>query len=352
GGINHTHLSELLAEREGVALSRSTVRRLLVGAGLPSPRHRRPPRHRMRRQRMPQEGMLLQMDGSHHAWLEERGPGLTLHLAIDDATGTAPYAVFQEQETTEGYLLLLRGVVRKHGIPLAVYTDRHAAFVSRIRPEEKSGAHRGHTQFARDLQELGVAQIFALSPEGKGRVERANGTFQGRLVAELRLAGASTLVEANRVLEEFLPRFNERFGMPAAETGSAYRQIDSGLDVDGVLCIEERRQVAKDNTVQYHGRVLHLFPDADRPSYAGARVEVQERLSGRVLVYYRGKILTPEDALPLAAALRASATSPVVPAEAWLPKDECSLYPRPKPPPGPLDGAPRSGPDLTTGGGQ
>ena len=98
GGINHTHLSELLTEREGVALSRSTVRRLLAGAGLPSPRYRRPPRHRVRRQRMPQEGMLLQLDGSHHAWLEERGPRLCLLLAIDDATGSAPHAVFQEQE--------------------------------------------------------------------------------------------------------------------------------------------------------------------------------------------------------------------------------------------------------------
>ncbi len=306
--VNHTHLSELLAEREGVALSRSTVRRLLTGAGVPSPRYRRPPRHRTRRQRMPQEGMLLQVDGSHHAWLEERGPRLCLHLAIDDATGTAPHAVFQEQETTEGDLLLLQGVVRKRGIPLAVYTDRHAAFVSRSSAAEgKPGLHRGRTQLGRALRELGVTQIFALSPEGKGRVERANGTFQDRLVAELRLAGANTLAAANRVLEEFLSRFNERFGVPAAEAGMAYRQPDPGLDVDGVLCIKERRQVARDNTVQYHGRVLQLFPDRHRPSYAGSRVEVQQRLDGRVLVSHGGKVLTPQDAPPLAATLRAQA---------------------------------------------
>ena len=302
GRINHTHLSELLAEREGVALSRSTLRRLLTRAGLPSPRYRRPPRHRIRRQRMPQEGMLLQLDGSHHAWLEERGPSLCLLLAIDDATGTAPPGIFQERETTEGYLLLLRGVIEKHGIPLAVYTDRHAAFVSRTSlAEEKSGAHRGRTQLGRAIQELGVTQIFALSPEGKGRVERANGTFQDRLVAEMRLAGACTLAEANRVLEEFLPRFNERFGVPAAEPGPAYRQMDDGVDVDGVLCIKEQRRVARDNTVQYHQRTLQLFPNADRPSYAGARVEVQERLDGRLFVTYRGKLLTPQEAPPLAA---------------------------------------------------
>ena len=341
-GINHTHLAELLAEREGVVLSRSTVRRLLVGAGLPSPRYRRPPRHRCRRQRMPQEGMLLQLDGSHHAWLEDRGPVLTLLLAVDDATGTVPYALFHKQEDTQGYFLLLRGVIERHGIPLAVYTDRHAVF-RQTRPllaQAGTDQEREPTQFGRALRELGVTPVFAHSPEAKGRVERANGTFQDRLVAELRLANARTLVDANRVLEEFLPRFNARFGVPAAQSASAYREVSDGLDIDGVLCAKEMRRVAKDNTVQYHGKTLQLFPEVDRASYARARVEVQERLDGRLLVSYRGKLLTPEDAPPLAMALRASAISPVVPAQAWPPEDECSRHARPKPPPGPLAGEP------------
>jgi hypothetical protein len=171
-------------------------------------------------------------------------------------------------------------------------------------------------------------------------VERANGTFQDRLVAELRLAGANTLAEANAVLGEFLPRFNDRFGVPAAQPEPAYRSVDSGLDVDGVLCIKERRRVAKDNTVQYYGRTLQLFPGTDRPSYARARVEVQERLDGRLLVSYRGKLLTPEDAPPLASALRASAASPVVPVQAWPLEDESTWDSRPKPLPGPLAGEP------------
>ena len=343
-GVNHTHLTELLAEREGVRLSRSTVRRLLVGAGLPSPRRRRPPRHRTRRQRMPQEGMLLQLDGSHHAWLEERGPKLTLLLAIDDATGTAPHAVFHAQETTEGYLLLMQGIVRKWGIPLAVYTDRHATFLrSGPAAGETPPGHRKPTQFGRALRELGVTQIFALSPEGKGRVERANGTFQDRLVTELRLAGARTLADANRVLEEFLTRFSVRFGVPATEAGSAYRQPDGEVDVDSMLCIKERRRVARDNTVQYHQRTLQLFPDADRSSYAGAHVEVQERLDGRLLVSYRGKILTPQDAPPLAVTLRAQAqaiaASPQVVREDQYPA-AAVRQPRPRTPaaPGPLAG--------------
>jgi hypothetical protein len=190
----------------------------------------------------------------------------------------------------------------------------------------------------RALRELGVTQIFAHSPEAKGRVERANGTFQDRLVAELRLAGARTLAEANDVLEEFLPRFNARFGVPATQVGSAYRSLEAAYDVGGVLCVKEWRRVAKDNTVQYHGRTLQLYPGLDRPTYAGARVQVQERLDGRLVVNYRGKLLTPEDAPPLAAALRASATSPVMPVAVW-PPDYHDIRPvRPKPPPSQLSG--------------
>ena len=346
-GFNHTHLTELLAEREGLILSRPTVRRILLRAGLTSPRHRRPPQHRIRRQRMPQEGMLLQLDGSHHLWLEDRDPWLTLLLAVDDATGTAPYALFQEQEDTRGYLSLLQGIIESQGVPMAVYTDGHAVFQSRRIPSDlpqvpRNGpsTHRPSTQWGRALGERGITQIFAHSPEAKGRVERANGTFQDRLVAELRLAGACTLAEANQVLAEFLPRFNQRFGVPAAQPESAYRPVDPELDLGGVLCIKELRRVAKDNTVQYHGQALQLFPSMERPSYAGARVEVQERLDGRLLIRHREQILTPQEAPPLAAELRTRvAAGPVVvslpdpdPTD-WRPKERISEVP-----PGPLAG--------------
>jgi transposase len=307
GDINHTHLTELLTEREGLRLSRPTVRRILVRAGLSSPRQRRPPQHRCRRQRMPQEGMLLQLDGSHHLWLEDRGPWLTLLLAVDDATGTAPYALFQEQEDTRGYLSLLQGIIERRGVPMAVYTDGHAVFQSRRGPSDLSlvSPKGASTQWGRALGELGITPILAHSPQAKGRVERANGTFQDRLVAELRLAGAGTLAEANQVLSQFLPRFNQRFGVPAAQPESAYRPVDPELDLGSVLCIKELRRVAKDNTVQYHGRSLQLYPSLERPSYAGARVEVQERLDGRLLVRHQNQLLTPQEAPPLARELRA-----------------------------------------------
>jgi transposase len=181
-GVNHTHLTELLSEREGLMLSRPTVRRILRRADQSSPRQRRPPRHRCRRQRMPQEGMLLQLDGSPHAWLEDRGPELTLLLAIDDATGTAPYALFQEQEDTRGYFSLLQGVIEGPGVLLAVYTDGHSVFQPRRGPWELSSVCRKgpETQWSIALAELGITQILARSPQAKGRVERANGAFQSR----------------------------------------------------------------------------------------------------------------------------------------------------------------------------
>ena len=153
-GCNHTHLTELLAEREGISLYRSTVRSLLTEAGVPSPRRRRPPRHRVRRERMPQEGMLLQIDGSNHDWLQGRGPSMTLVLAVDDATGTYPEALFRKEKDSLGYFLLLRGIVESRGIAFALYSDRHAAF--RQVQAHLGGSFGKRTQFGRAMQELGV----------------------------------------------------------------------------------------------------------------------------------------------------------------------------------------------------
>lgn len=299
-GVNHTHLAELLAEREGILLSRSTVRRFLTSAGIPSSKHRQSPRHRYRRERMPQEGMLVQIDGSHHRWLEERGPWLTLLLSVDDATGSVPFALFKMQEDTEGYFRLLKGIIQQKGIPLALYSDRYFVFRYNGKNEHTSdeslAKKRNPTQFGRAMRELGVTQVFARSPEAKGRIERANGTFQDRLVAELRLAGISSLEKANQFLLEYLPRYNQHFGVPPAQSKPAYRPVSPDLDIDGILCFKERRKVAKDNTVQYHGKTLQLFPGPERTSYARVHVEVQERLDERFLVCYKGKILTPGEA--------------------------------------------------------
>ena len=223
-GANHTHLSELLSQRDGIDIGRTTLRRILVNAGLSSPRSRRPPKHRVRRQRMPREGMLVQMDGSHHPWLGDQVPPFTLLIAVDDATGTVVDALFCHQEDAHSYFLLMQALIERCGIPVALYTDRHGVF----RHTPGSGLPGMPTQFSRAMAELGIQMIFALSPQGKGRVERAAGTFQDRLVTELRLANAGSILEANRVLKQFLPRFNQRFGVPPQYPEPAFRPLGPG----------------------------------------------------------------------------------------------------------------------------
>ena len=299
-GTNHTHMSELLSEREGIDITRSTLRRLLVNAGENSPRRRRPPKHRVRRQRMPREGMLIQVDGSYHRWLGKDGPQFTLLLAIDDASGIVVNALFCELENTRSYFSLLDGLIGRCGIPLALYADRHAVF-KYTPPSEAAGAP---TQFSRAMDELGVQLIFALSPQAKGRVERAAGTFQDRLVSELRLAGATTIDDANHVLEDFLPRFNGRFKVPARESEVAYRAVDEGVCLKKILCFKYRRRVARDNTVRYRWRTLQLLPGTGRPSYAGAAVDVLEGLDDSLAVQHEGRDIPSQEAPPRPSVLR------------------------------------------------
>ena len=299
-GANHSHFTELLREREGIDLSRPTVRRILVKAGIGSPRSRRSQQHRYRRRRMPQEGMLVQIDGSEHPWLEDRGPKLTLLIAVDDATGAVAQAVFRTTEDTRGYLVLLEGLVRQWGIPLALYSDRHAAFKYNAR---KKPVPVETTQFARVMQELGIQQIFALSPQAKGRVERMLETFQDRLVTELRLASASSIGEASLVLQEFLPRFNTRFAVTAEQPETAYRLVPAELSLTETICLKDTRKVARDNTVKYQWRVLQLLPGEERPSYAGLRVDVLERADGELLIRYQGATVDYQEGPPPASAL-------------------------------------------------
>ena len=299
-GANHTHLSELLSEREGIDIGRTTLRRILVNAGLASPRGRRPPKHRVRRQRMPREGMLIQLDGSHHRWLGEDGPQFALLFAVDDATGAVVNALFCEQEDSLSYFRLMQGLIRRRGIPLALYTDRHPVFKHRSEYQPAGTA----TQFGRAMEELGVQLIFALSPQAKGRVERTAGTFQDRLITELRLAGAATMEEAKAVLKQFLPRYNRRFRVPPKCPEPAFRPVEPGLRLEQILCFKHRRKVARDNTVKFHKHTLQILPGQQRRSYAGAVVVVLQGLDGRLSLQHEGRIIASQDAPPSPGALR------------------------------------------------
>ncbi len=308
-GCNDQHFTELLADREETRLSRSSVRRILRAAGIRSPRKRRAPKHRSRRERAPQEGMLLQIDGSRHDWLEGRGPYLSLIGGIDDATGKVPHAVFREHEDAQGYFLLLEHIVLREGIPVAVYRDRHGIFERSSKEplsiEEQFAKKREPTQFGRLLEELDITSISARSPQAKGRIERLWGTFQDRLVTELRLAGASCLDEANQVLWAFLPRFNQRFGVPALAEGTAYRCLPSHCAPEGLFCFKYARTVAADNTVQLGEHRLQLLPGRTRLSYARCHVEVFERIDGSLAVYYQGEQIASQAAPSEAPLLRA-----------------------------------------------
>jgi len=308
-GFNHSHLTEMLKERERVEVSRSSVRRILIAAGMRSPKTRRPSKHRRRRERYPKEGMLLQIDGSRHDWLEGRGPELTLIASIDDATGKVPFALFREQEDAQGYFLLLREILERKGIPLALYHDRHGIFERS--PLEGPGTVEDQlwgkeptTQFGRLRMELAMESIAARSPQAKGRVERLFGTFQDRLVSELRLAGAKTLQEANRVLKAFLPRFNRKFAVPPAEEGSAYRPIPTDLALEEIFCFKYDRIVGADNVVTLGTHRIQIHPCNGRQNYHRARVEIQERMDGSLAVYYQGKCLATRPAPAEAPVLR------------------------------------------------
>lgn len=297
---NHQHLSEELGD-EGIAISRPSVRRILGAVGLKSPKTRRAAKHRNRRERFAQEGMLLQADGSPHDWLEGRGPRLTLHAGVDDATGKLAGGCFRLEEDAAGYLELFRQVVLREGIPLAVYHDRHDIFVqkpkagasvlSRETIEEQLKGCAEPTQVGRALIELGIRSIEAHSPQAKGRVERLFQTLQDRLVKWLRERGVTTLEGANAAFEPFRAEFNARFAVPAAMPGLAYRPLPEGFSAEQVFCLKYLRSVGADNTIRFFGEPLQILADDRRTSYAKARVEVHERLDRSLAVYHEGRLL-------------------------------------------------------------
>ncbi len=294
-GYNDTHLAEALVEDEGIAISRPALQRLLRASGMPSPRTRRRPRFRSRRERMAQAGLLVQVDGSRHDWLEGRGPWLTLVGGIDDATGVLVGAVFREQEDGVGYLTMLRDMARRYGLPAALYRDGSSVFA----PTGPDGPGRDEaTQVGRVLAELGITTILAGSAQAKGRIERAWGTLQDRLVSELRRAGACDLPAANAVLRAFLPRFNRRFAVPPASDVPAWRPVPAGLDLARVCAFRWRRAVGSDSCVRLEGMVLQLPPGPGGRSLAGRRVEVELRLDGRLLVVADGRTLAAVPAPP------------------------------------------------------
>ena len=307
-GLNDTHLTEKLGEKEGMKLSRQTIRRLLRQGGIAAARKHRPKRHYKRRERRAQEGEFVLWDGSPHRWLGEEGPKWTLVVAMDDATGALLYGVFCDQEDAQSYLSCLKELLLQKGIPLAIYMDRHGIFKrndDHWTLQEELAGERIPTQVGVALKCLGVEPIFALSPQAKGRVERLFGTLQDRLVSELRLAGIRTQDQATAFVNgTFKTDFNRRFSKPPQKTQSAWRKVPRELDVDRICSFRYEATVGNDNAVRLAGIILDIPEGARHRGYAKERVEVRQLLDGRWRVYLKDELLLETDKADLQIPLR------------------------------------------------
>jgi hypothetical protein len=230
---------------------------------------------------------MTQMDGSHHDWLEGRGPWLVLMGYIDDATGKV-YARFYMYEGTIPAMDSFKRYIRKYGLPQSVYFDRHTTYKSTQKPsvEDELLNREALSQFGRALRELGVDFIHAHSPQAKGRVERLFRTFQDRLVKELRLAGIKTMEEANIFLESYLPKFNMQFNVMAMEKGDMHRKIPRGIDIDGILCIKTERVLRNDFTIMYKKNLYQVLKHTK-----AKKITLEEHLNGKLYITYKGKRL-------------------------------------------------------------
>jgi transposase len=296
-GFNDAHFTEKLwGEAVTLKLSVRTVRRILREADIAPVRRRRARRHRRRRERKAQAGLMLLWDGSPHAWLEERGPALCLVAAMDDATSDLlPGAHFVEQECAAAYLRVLKAIVIECGIPWSIYMDQHGSLKRNddhwTLAEELRG-RQDPTQVGTALEALEIEPIYALSPQAKGRVERMWGTLQGRLVSELRLAGACTAEEANAVLERYRPEHNRRFAVPPKDTAPAWRPVRPGNDLDRLCSFRYEATVLRNNTVRLGGSiVIDIPPGPRRCSYADKRVEVRQLMDGTWRVYWGEQLI-------------------------------------------------------------
>ena len=272
---------EKLAERHHLAFGRETLRRWLVAAGLWTGRRQRP-RHHQWRERKACCGELVQVDGSHHAWLEGRGPRLVLMGYIDDATSEV-FARFYDYEGTLPAFDSFARYSRRYGLPQAVYVDRHTTYRSpgkRTIADELAGRTRPQSQFERALSELGVRVIPAYSPQAKGRIERLFGTFQDRLVKELRLAGVTTREAANRCLAGYLPGYNRRFRVPARQPLNLHRPCPPAVVLRRALTIRQPRTLRTDNTIQHAGQTYVV--DAPWPGRRPPMIQTEVRLDGQL----------------------------------------------------------------------
>ena len=277
------HFHEQLQKRHNYTLGYTVTRLALQGAGLVAKAKRRGP-HRKKRERRPLPGMLLFQDGSTHRWIGDLDHDLDLVVTLDDATGAIYSAILVDEEGTASSFLGLQETIAEHGLFRAFYTDRGSHYFFTPKAGGKVDKSK-HTQVGRALAQLGITHIPSYSPEARGRMERAFGTLQSRLPPELRLAEIATIEAANRYLkQQFVPDYNDRFAVPAAEDGSAFIPY-AGRPLEDILCIQETRQVGRDNCVTWSGLSLQIPPQRHRHHYVKATVRMHEYPDGQLAIF-------------------------------------------------------------------
>jgi len=283
------HAAEKLWERHKVPVSREKVRRIMMAKGLWRRRRRRKEDH-VWRERKHHVGEMVQMDGSHHSWLEKRGPRLVLMGYVDDASNRV-FGRFYDYEGIYPAMDSLRRYIERYGLPQSIYLDKHSTYRTSRQPdtEELLRDEQAQTQFERALNEVGIKAIHANSPQAKGRIERTFGTFQDRLVKEMRLEGVSTCEEANRFLDVYLPKHNRRFMKEPLRPQDLHRPVPKSLNLDDIFCLQGIRTVNNGYIIKWTSRTFVLT----RPSLTLRRqkVVVREWFDGRLSIRFRGKEL-------------------------------------------------------------
>lgn len=279
---------EKLTENHDMNLSVESCRKIMIKHKIWKPKRKKIATIHAMRTRRSARGELVQIDGSPHAWFEDRGPKCTLLVFVDDATSEIMQLHFEAEESTQGYFDATKKYLFKHGVPVALYSDRHGIFRVNI-PEAKTGT--GETQYSRAMRELGISLINANSPQAKGRVERLNGILQDRLVKELRLQNISTIAFANQFALEYVVEYNKRFSVEAASSVDAHQPLVlDEIAVDNILCHRYARKITKNLEVHYQNKIYQIQPVGKGYTLRQAHVGVYD-CRGIVTLMYKGKPL-------------------------------------------------------------
>jgi len=281
-GFGPTLLNEILERYTGISISKESMRQIMIEEGFHIPKKKSKKRIHPPRERRGRRGELIQIDGSHHPWLEERGPEACLLLFVDDATSAAVAARFVDRENYFAYGALCKSYFRAAGTPVTFYSDKFSVF----RVNSRAGINKqAVTQFARALDTLGIELICANSPQAKGRVERANKTFQDRLIKEMRLQRINNYLDANKYLPVFLNSYNRKFAALPHSTENAFAPLDPEIDLDFLFSIHNTRVISKDLIIHYKNHAYQILTDRPPQNLVGREVLTVEDEHGMLSAF-------------------------------------------------------------------